>query len=122
MMLLEAGALTSSQFAAIHEALLPLVAELVCGVQERDPVAVHQALDPLAEPHLRGLALVLAALVPDDVTFDEMRATRPLPEYFHSRHITPADAARNRARLAAALGIEDDYVPSVPSVPVREAA
>lgn len=112
MTVLEAGALTEPQFDAIHQALLPVVAELVCGVQERDPVAVHQALDPLAEPHLRGLAMVLAALVPDDVTFDELRATRPLPEYFHSRHITPEAAARNRARLAAALGFEDDYVPS----------
>lgn len=119
MTLREAGTLTQSQFDAIHEALLPLVADLVCGVQDRDPVAVHAALDPLAEPHLRGLVMVLAALVPEDVTFDEMRGTRPLPTYFHSRYITPEGAARNRARLAAALGVEDDYVPSVL---VREAA
>lgn len=96
---------------ALAESLLPRALDLVVQVHDREAVAARGLLAELDWQHLAALCVVLAALVPDDVTQEHLLAwthqavSRPtVPE------ITPAQAAAHRQELAWAVGLRfDDY-------------
>jgi hypothetical protein len=76
------------------EELLPKAAEVAVAVRDRDAQAVKDALAPLLEPAdllgLKGLIVVLAVLIPDDLPFGDLLA------WTHGPHV-PADLSHQLA-------------------------
>lgn len=82
----------------LAERMLPSATQLVCAVQDYDTRDAHRLLSGLDVLELRALAVVLAAMVPDDATLEQLLAwTR------YQGPISPRRAAVNRARLLAAV-------------------
>jgi hypothetical protein len=104
--------MTPEQLDAVADVMLPVAADLVCRVRDRDQAAIADTLTPMNVMHLRSLVVVLAAMVPDDRPLNDLIAwTRGAPETVPLGEISPKRAARNRAALAYAVGAHDDYTP-----------
>lgn len=92
----------------LAERMLAPATRLVCAVQDHDVDDAHRLLSGLDVLELRALAVVMAALVPDDATLEDLLAwTR------NAGPISPRRAAVNRARLMAAVA-------SIAAEPVRK--
>lgn len=87
----------------LAEAMLPAALDLICQVHDREAAAVAEILEPLGVLRLRALAVVLAALVPDDARLDELIAQthRPTPD------VTPERAEEHRRRLEREIDVID---------------
>lgn len=93
---------------ALAHVMLPVAADLACRVRDGDAAGIEQAIGQMDIVHLRALAVVLAAMVPDDRPLDDLIAwTRGAPPP-PPADITPAQASRNRAALIAALNEQED--------------
>lgn len=82
----------------LAERMLSSATQLVCAVQDYDTRDAHTLLSRLDVLELRALAVVLAALVPDDATLEDLLAWTRC-----QGPVSPRRAAVNRARLMAAV-------------------
>jgi hypothetical protein len=68
------------------DAVMPIACDLVCAVKDSDPERISEILlDPATD--LVALAVVLAAMVPDDKTLSELVTVTDEPEEAMSRRV-----------------------------------
>lgn len=102
------GGWTPERLDELTRVMLPVATDLTCSVREHNATAIAALLTPMDPIHLRALAVVLAAMVPDDVPLDDLIAWTRKPRTV-LEPITTKHACRNREALARAIGVDDDY-------------
>lgn len=85
--------------------LAEIAVELTCRVRDDEPAAVHRWLQAVVPDNdMMALAVILAAAVPDDRTWDELTDWVRLREFGDGRPDTPEKIALRRRDLVEALG------------------
>lgn len=93
----------------LADAMLPTALDLVCHVKDLSEEVCHEILAPLDRQQLTALAVVLAALVPDDQSVDDLLAWMRVEPESADGPISIRRAMANRAKLEQELAAVDRY-------------